>query len=654
MKTTSVSLQFIRVVLFYTTLIILFIFLSFSFSIAQTSQVEASRKIADEYDYKNMPIDSTLAYIQKHAMRSFKDAYQVLNELKVRAYASNDARLISEVHYYFASWNTTFFVERVDTTIYHMEKCAEFLEKTDDKILLGGTYDQLAVDYINKNDLEKAQGVIMKAIAIYQELESAEGLALMDGRLASLYFAANEPEKTILYGGKSLEVFKKYDNKNAEIFLILLERMNAFTALEKYNEALKTADEALVVLDKEGKGINPNSRDYYRGYLFLNRGHTHLANKQYEKAMQDYANSETLGWPEDHENKAKILFFQGKNKEALTSLKLAHEAYDFENLELSWSNIRRGESNIVLSQIYEKNGLFKEAYYLNVLGNKGIKDALEGQVENLESEAIIKYETGKKDQALASQELQLEQKTKIQNLTFGILGLLSSLLFGLFYFFRKNRKITQELATKNQQNEVLLKEIHHRVKNNLQTISSLLSLQSKSIDDPTALDAVQESRNRVASMALIHQKLYQGENLAAIEMRDYFKTIGRAVLKSFGDKAKGVELEVNMPEIELDVDTAIPIGLITNELITNSLKYAFQEKESGKISISMTQEEDNLIQLQIADDGINQSTGISEGGTGFGTMLIKLLTTQLKGELKQSTEQGTATIIQFPLNMKVA
>ncbi len=177
------------------------------------------------------------------------------------------------------------------------------------------------------------------------------------------------------------------------------------------------------------------------------------------------------------------------------------------------------------------------------------------------------------------------------------------------------------LEIQNAKNEVLLKEIHHRVKNNLQTISSLLSLQSKTIEDQGALDAVQESQNRVTSMALIHQKLYQGENLAAIEMRDYFETIGREILNSFGEKANGVTLDINMSEIELDVDTAIPIGLITNELITISLKYAFNQKGNGKISITMNKDENNLIQLRIADNGTNQSAGMSEGGSDFGTIV---------------------------------
>ncbi|MEZ4930855.1 MAG: sensor histidine kinase [Saprospiraceae bacterium] len=203
------------------------------------------------------------------------------------------------------------------------------------------------------------------------------------------------------------------------------------------------------------------------------------------------------------------------------------------------------------------------------------------------------------------------------------------------------------MLAKNQENELLLKEIHHRVKNNLQTISSLLSLQSESITDKSALDAVQESKNRVASMALIHQKLYQGENLAAIEMRDYFETIGKAIKDSFGEKAENVSLEVNMPEIELDVDTAIPIGLITNELITNSLKHAFPDRHDGKISITLNQEKNGLFTLQIADNGHSENGSETKKEKGFGTLLVQLLTAQLGGKLEKSNESGTATMIQF-------
>jgi two-component sensor histidine kinase len=217
------------------------------------------------------------------------------------------------------------------------------------------------------------------------------------------------------------------------------------------------------------------------------------------------------------------------------------------------------------------------------------------------------------------------------------------------------KKTSVALKIRNDENELLLKEIHHRVKNNLQTISSLLSLQSESISDKGAFDAVQESKNRVASMALIHQKLYQGDNLAAIEMRDYFETIGKAIIDSFGEKAEHISLNVEMKDVELDVDTAVPIGLITNELITNSIKHAFPNKQKGQIFISLSKEENGLLKLNITDNGqpaSNESTVKKE--KGFGTLLIQLLTTQLGGKLEKSTEAGTSTVIQFPLQEKSA
>jgi two-component sensor histidine kinase len=208
---------------------------------------------------------------------------------------------------------------------------------------------------------------------------------------------------------------------------------------------------------------------------------------------------------------------------------------------------------------------------------------------------------------------------------------------------------------KNQENELLLKEIHHRVKNNLQTVSSLLSLQSESISDKSAFDAVQESKNRVASMALLHQKLYQGENLAAIEMRDYFETIGSTIIDSFGKKAENIALDIDMSEIELDVDTAVPIGLITNELITNSIKHAFPDQEKGQIRITLQQDENGLLKLLIADNGRPAAgEAVSKKDSGFGSLLIQLLTTQLGGTLKTSTEKGTSTVIRFPLQQKSA
>ena len=206
------------------------------------------------------------------------------------------------------------------------------------------------------------------------------------------------------------------------------------------------------------------------------------------------------------------------------------------------------------------------------------------------------------------------------------------------------------MEVKNQEKELLLKEIHHRVKNNLQTISSLLNLQSAQIKDKKIQGAVIESKNRVRSMALIHQKLYQGENLAAIEMKEYLRMLSENMIKSFG-RHRDLELVVEMPEVEVDVDTAIPIGLITNELLTNTLKYAFPGGQPGLIQVSLTHDlEQDQMCLRLSDNGVGMESMNGEPDerrSNFGSQLVKLLTTQLEGKMVVNTENGFETIINF-------
>ena len=207
------------------------------------------------------------------------------------------------------------------------------------------------------------------------------------------------------------------------------------------------------------------------------------------------------------------------------------------------------------------------------------------------------------------------------------------------------------LTVKNAENELLLKEIHHRVKNNLEIVSSLLQLQMAQIDDPSVQAAMLTSQNRVHSMGIIHQKLYQGEHLATIEMRDYFLNLSESILDSFNAEGR-IKIECNMPQLVLDVDTAISIGLITNELITNSLKYAYKENEKGAIKISLTEDQNDLstegsLLLKISDDGIGKSMNSQPKGTGFGTQLIMLLTKQLDGQLNYEINNGTIVSLVF-------
>lgn len=203
-----------------------------------------------------------------------------------------------------------------------------------------------------------------------------------------------------------------------------------------------------------------------------------------------------------------------------------------------------------------------------------------------------------------------------------------------------------ELSSKNNENVLLLKEIHHRVKNNLEVVSSLLALQSAKIDDPNMQKVMLASQNRVQSMGILHQKLYQGEHLAFIEMKNYFENLCINILDSYNETER-IKVTIEMNEFELDVDTAMPLGLIVNELLTNSLKYAFPKGEKGNIELSIRELSENNFQLKISDNGVGKSLDAKAKGTGFGSQLVDLLTRQIDGKLSQDVSKGTMILIDF-------
>jgi two-component sensor histidine kinase len=271
------------------------------------------------------------------------------------------------------------------------------------------------------------------------------------------------------------------------------------------------------------------------------------------------------------------------------------------------------------------------------------------------SNLLTKYETEKKEETIKAQKAKISQQQKTQILYITIAALLTFSLIGMFSSMRNIRKkrkklqvLNLELETKNKQNELLLKEIHHRVKNNLELVKSLISLQSAQLEDSATKDAMIASQNRVQSMGIIHQKLYQGENLGSIEMKDYFINLSEGILDTFNSEDQ-IKIECAMEQLELDVDTAVPIGLIVNELLTNALKYAFPENQKGNIQISLLKDKPDTLTLKVVDNGIGKTQGIAPKGTGFGSQLIKLLTKQLNGEMKEESHNGTSVLFHFKL-----
>jgi two-component sensor histidine kinase len=207
-------------------------------------------------------------------------------------------------------------------------------------------------------------------------------------------------------------------------------------------------------------------------------------------------------------------------------------------------------------------------------------------------------------------------------------------------------RIREALAEK----EVLIKEVHHRVKNNLQVISSLLSLQAAEIVDANTLDALRESQNRVRTMALIHEKLYQSSDLAHIDFSVYLQSLVTSLVQSYRGKTDIVEIQVLAEKILLDLDTAIPCGLIVNELVTNSLKYAFPPGHSGKIQVFCQHRPNKRYSLTVCDDGVGLPPGFDHTkSTSLGLKLVNSLVYQIEGELIVGAPKGTRFEILFAM-----
>jgi len=213
------------------------------------------------------------------------------------------------------------------------------------------------------------------------------------------------------------------------------------------------------------------------------------------------------------------------------------------------------------------------------------------------------------------------------------------------------RKETEDrLLSSLKDKEVLLKEVHHRVKNNLQVISSILSLQTSYVRDKKTLGILQESQNRIKSMSFIHESLYQNEDFTSIKISEYIFTLTQNLFYSYRLAGEKVVLETDFDEVFLNIDQAIPCGLIINELVSNALKYAFIDKEKGKIKVEVKQNR-NEISIQVSDNGIGLPTSIELGVSDtLGFQLVHALVDQLDANITIDRKKGTKYLITFEQN----
>jgi two-component sensor histidine kinase len=210
------------------------------------------------------------------------------------------------------------------------------------------------------------------------------------------------------------------------------------------------------------------------------------------------------------------------------------------------------------------------------------------------------------------------------------------------------RRNAEEAVRHSREKEVLLQEIHHRVKNNLQIITSLLRMQSRAVQDPAFSDALRECQNRVASMALIHDKLYRARDLARVSFPEYVRDLTNNILTSYALPARSVRVKLDIDDLSLSLDCAVPCGLILNELMSNCLKHAFPVGHSGTVHVGFHTKAAEELCLVVQDDGVGMPADVDlEHTSSLGWRLIRALVQQLDGVVQCRTAGGTLVEIRF-------
>jgi|GEM_PF-2434589 two-component sensor histidine kinase len=236
----------------------------------------------------------------------------------------------------------------------------------------------------------------------------------------------------------------------------------------------------------------------------------------------------------------------------------------------------------------------------------------------------------------------------IERLMLQFKGLIETHL-GLVYQNKSLELINDELKRSEEKIRVLIKEVHHRVKNNMQVVSSILALQSAITKDEKVADVFSQCQDRINSMALVHEKLYRTKDFSRIDLKEYIETLAKAIFNSYRKEAKKIALKVEVKNIFLDIDTAIPLGLIVNELVSNSLKYAFNGKKEGQISVSLSKVKGDNLALRVKDNGVGLPENFDFKSTdSFGFQLVTILAeNELKSKIKVNINGGTDFQIIF-------
>ncbi len=611
-------------------------------------------------------VDTLLARAERRLHTSPADALRLAEEALALAQRRGNQRgeatslqVIGDIHY---------AQDRLDQALDDLERARRLFEATGDRAGMAGALNRIGNIHTRRGNLPQALRAHLQALDLSEQLEDEEGMAEAFSDIGHVYQRQENAAQAVHYVRRAVRLYEASDNQQglaraySNLGLALVDMGAYDEAIPYLRHTLAFSEEAG---DPRGTAIAFNNIG-----VALNRsGHPAEALGYLRKALRM---GEEIGF--DY-LLAMICDELGRSYLALRrldlaltfaqrSLALGEKAEDAYNIHLSYE---------VLSRIHAARGEHEQAYaYHQHYG--AAKDSL---FDAEKAEIISRIQTRHELEGMEQQIETLYQQSRIrvlqseqrQNVLLGGLGALVLVAGFSFNRYRLKQRANRLLMEKNEEigqqgevlrvtleekslmleeKEVLVKEIHHRVKNNLQILSSMLRLQVQALENPAALAALQNMQARVLSMGLLHQELYGEDNSTHVDMQGYVEKLSRCLLRAFNADGR-VHCSVQAHGTQLDADTAVPLGLILNELLSNALKHAFPGEKSGVVRVDLHRtEEKGWYEMTVSDDGIGWSEGpVPEKTVTVGLTLIGVMTRQLRGTMQRTNGVGLTYTMRF-------
>jgi two-component sensor histidine kinase len=534
-----------------------------------------------------------------------------------------------------------------------------------------GVYGLLGAAYLFQGrDYSQALFYLLKSLKTAQLVQDTSlRLCQINNYLGVLYNEIGRSDTAVEYLSKALRVAKRHNDEQS-IYLLVTNMASTYNELnlpEKALNILSLLPKRYLLADSPSEKAVVG-QCYFGSYILLKQ----FSNAQaYCDTLLEVATKQisTLSKSNIYRLAANYYFFIKQFSKARFYLEKSSDLVKKLNRENG-----RIQNLRLLYKLDSAQGNFQSAFD-NLLSYKAKTDSVSSVRKVRQFQVLgVEYEVGMKEDSIRLKDkdiLLLTQKNKLQQATLRqssfvknvtIAGIIFAIIIiGLLYRqYRHKQKSNKTITQKNQQlqhylteKEWLLKEIHHRVKNNLQIVMSLLNSQSAYIDNEPALTAIHDSQHRVHAMSLIHQKLYNSENLSSIDMSLYIRELASYLADSF-NTGQRIRFELAIEPLEMDVSQAVPLGLILNEAITNSIKYAFPNDSQGVIKITLLNTSHNKYLLEISDNGIGMPLHVNNKKPGsLGMSLMSGLSEDLDGSFAIENKNGTTIKVSFVHDLTV-